>query len=469
MTNRLTRRGMIAGAAAIAPTLAWGQQPPAQLATPPSVITRPPRQWGRLGPPEIYPDPDILVIDRSFNQYLVGLAAIHRLWTGFQWAEGPAWSGEGQYVVFSDVKGNTQYRYIWETGEVTPFRRPSCNSNGNTLRLPGPPALRPGFLPPRGALGADGSMTVHGRSFEGKPLNSPNDMAPHPGRQHLVHRSALWRLALAKAIPTWRVAGQSRAGFMIRARQQRRRVGRRHASASCRPTPIAGIPSGTAGRGGAGQQVPGSQRHLLLARLQDALSDQHRARAGRNGSGGKGVIYAFDVQGNKVANMRMFTDCMVDGVHCGPDGMRADRAGNIWVGSNAPLGYRASRCGIRRQADRPHPPAGGLRQSLLLRAQARLPVHGREPVDLHGARQHTRRSARLSNGPGSNRSPACVSVWRRGRAAEMLHHVRPHDRLAVIVPVLLRELAQDSGTSWSRFRVASAYTSRGSGWTWNSG
>ena len=30
---------------------------------------------------------------------------------------------------------------------------------------------------------------------------------------------------------------------------------------------------------------------------------------------------------------------MVDGVHCGPDGMRADRAGNLWVSSNAPLGY----------------------------------------------------------------------------------------------------------------------------------
>ncbi|MGH7155508.1 MAG: SMP-30/gluconolactonase/LRE family protein, partial [Acetobacteraceae bacterium] len=54
---------------------------------------------------------------------------------------------------------------------------------------------------------------------------------------------------------------------------------------------------------------------------------------------GKGVIFAFDVQGTTLSNMRQFADCMVDGVHCGPDGMRADRAGNLWVGSNAPLGY----------------------------------------------------------------------------------------------------------------------------------
>ena len=54
---------------------------------------------------------------------------------------------------------------------------------------------------------------------------------------------------------------------------------------------------------------------------------------------GKGVVWAFEVQGNKLGPKRLFSDCMVDGVHCGPDGMRADRAGNLWIGSNAPLGY----------------------------------------------------------------------------------------------------------------------------------
>jgi gluconolactonase len=50
-------------------------------------------------------------------------------------------------------------------------------------------------------------------------------------------------------------------------------------------------------------------------------------------------IYAFDAQGRKLSNMHLFTDCMVDGVACHPDGMRTDRAGNLWVSSNAPLGY----------------------------------------------------------------------------------------------------------------------------------
>jgi len=45
------------------------------------------------------------------------------------------------------------------------------------------------------------------------------------------------------------------------------------------------------------------------------------------------------VQGSKLSNMRPFTNCVVDGITCAPDGFRADKAGNIWVGSNAPAGY----------------------------------------------------------------------------------------------------------------------------------
>ena len=48
-----------------------------------------------------------------------------------------------------------------------------------------------------------------------------------------------------------------------------------------------------------------------------------------------------------MANFRAFTDCMVDGIHCHPDGMRADRAGNIWSSSNTVWAIPASRCGIR--------------------------------------------------------------------------------------------------------------------------
>ncbi len=43
------------------------------------------------------------------------------------------------------------------------------------------------------------------------------------------------------------------------------------------------------------------------------------------------------MQGAGVTNMRLFTDMMLDGIKCGPDGMRADVFGNLWISSNAPL------------------------------------------------------------------------------------------------------------------------------------
>ena len=62
------------------------------------------------------------------------------------------------------------------------------------------------------------------------------------------------------------------------------------------------------------------------------------------GVGGQRVVYAFEVQDKGVANQRLFTDMMLDGVKCGPDGMRADVYGNLWISSNAPLGYAGVLC-----------------------------------------------------------------------------------------------------------------------------
>src|ERR1700678_825325 len=93
---------MTAGAALCARSAAAQQSP--------STVTSPPREWGRHAPPEIYPDPDVIIVDPTFAGLRVGNAGLHRVATGFQWAEGPAWSSQGHYLVFSDVSGDTQYR-----------------------------------------------------------------------------------------------------------------------------------------------------------------------------------------------------------------------------------------------------------------------------------------------------------------------------------------------------------------------
>ena len=118
------------------------ERPEAPLGTPRSVISDPPREFGPGGAPSISPDPDVLRIDPGFNNLLIGQEVIHRVATGFHLAEGPAWSSEGQYAIFSDVKNDTLYRYIWETAKSPPSAsRPSIpTATVSTIRAARSPA-----------------------------------------------------------------------------------------------------------------------------------------------------------------------------------------------------------------------------------------------------------------------------------------------------------------------------------------
>ena len=57
---------------------------------------------------------------------------------------------------------------------------------------------------------------------------------------------------------------------------------------------------------------------------------------GDAGPGGKGEVFVFDVgSDNRISNQKVFSDFMINGVKCGPDGLRCDVNGNVWVSSNA--------------------------------------------------------------------------------------------------------------------------------------
>ena len=112
-----SRRGLIKGVAAVAGVATIGTrfalaQSTQTAATPPSTVTNPPRDFGPGAPPVTYPDSDILTIDPLFNKYRVNNTAIVRLWTGGLWSEGPAWSNQGQYLVWSDIPNNRQLRWF---------------------------------------------------------------------------------------------------------------------------------------------------------------------------------------------------------------------------------------------------------------------------------------------------------------------------------------------------------------------
>lgn len=79
-----------------------------------------------------YPDPCVVVVDPSFARYRLQLAGVERLATGMRWAEGPVWLGDTRSLVWSDVPGNCMYRWDEATSQVSAFRKPSDNANGNT-------------------------------------------------------------------------------------------------------------------------------------------------------------------------------------------------------------------------------------------------------------------------------------------------------------------------------------------------
>jgi gluconolactonase len=110
----------------------------------------------------------------------VGNTPIRRLHTGTLWAEGPAWNGVGRYLVWSDIPNNVQMRWLEEDGHVTTFRSPSGYSNGNTFDMEGRQLSSEHGGRRVVRYEQNGSVTVIAERYQGRRLNSPNDLVVHP-------------------------------------------------------------------------------------------------------------------------------------------------------------------------------------------------------------------------------------------------------------------------------------------------
>jgi len=335
--ERLSRRGLIqaAGASAIAAAAAPAfAQAPANRPSPPTTITTPPRDFSRQGAPTTYFwDPDVIAVDPSFNNLAQPNAAIQRIWTGGLWVEGPAWNAQGRYLVWSDIPRNRQMRWIEDDGHVSVFRAPSGYSNGNSFDFQGRQLSCEHLNRRVVRYELDGSATVLAEAFEGKKLNSPNDIVAHTDGSYWF-TDPPYGGQLYEGAPD-APGGPSNANGKINPRLgQPPGIGLAKREL---PTNVYRLdPSGRLEIVIREEQVPDPNGLCFSPDFKKLYVASTGKGPGDTGPGGKGDIHVFDVGAdNKLSNGKLFSDCMIDGINCGPDGLRCDVEGNLWASSNA--------------------------------------------------------------------------------------------------------------------------------------
>jgi gluconolactonase len=253
----------------------------------------PRRPWAQAS---YYPDPAIRILDPSFQKYVIALGAVEQLATGFRWAEGPVWFGDGRYLLWSDIPNNRIMRWDEETGVTSVYRKPSDYANGNTRDRYGRLVTceHGGRRVTRTEY--DGRITVLADRFDGKRLNSPNDVV-------VKSDGGIWFTD-----PPFGILGHYEG----------------HKAESELPQAIYRI-DGTSGEasvvaddvlGPNGLCFSPDERILYVV---ESRGIPHRR------------ILAYDVRedGRAIGNKRVLIDAGPGGT---PDGMRCDVDGNLWCG-----------------------------------------------------------------------------------------------------------------------------------------
>jgi gluconolactonase len=240
-----------------------------------------------------YPDQAVRVLDDSFDKYRLPLASVERLYTGCRWSEGPVWFGDARCVLWSDIPNDRVLRWDEETGAVTVFRKPSNNTNGNTRDRQG----RLVSCEHRGRRVVrteyDGSITVLMDGFDGKRLNSPNDVV-------VASDGAIWFTD-----PMFGLLGYYEGE---KAESELR-------PAVWRIDPHSGRPQMMT------DEIDGPNGLAFSPDEKTLYVVASRAMPTRK-------ILAYDVSGTRLSNGRTF----IDAEGGTPDGFRVDVDGNLWCG-----------------------------------------------------------------------------------------------------------------------------------------
>ncbi|MGW6281825.1 SMP-30/gluconolactonase/LRE family protein [Kribbella sp. NPDC055071] len=105
-----------------------------------------------------------------------GDSRLERLWTGGRWVEGPVYSPAGRYLLWSDIPNDRILRWDETSYQVSVFRQPAGNTNGHTLDTEGRLVSCEHGNRRVTRTEHHGAVTVLASEYDGKRLNSPNDV-----------------------------------------------------------------------------------------------------------------------------------------------------------------------------------------------------------------------------------------------------------------------------------------------------
>jgi len=244
-------------------------------------------------PSQRYPDTSIVVLDESFRKYHMPLTKVERLYTGCRWAEGPVWMGDSRSLVWSDIPNNRMLRWDEASGAVSEFRNPSGYANGNTRDRKGRLITCEHGGRRVSRTEYDGKVVTLVDRFEGKRLNSPNDIVCKSDR-------SIWFTDPTFGILGWYEGGKAEPELPMN-------VYRRDPSGK-----VAVVAEGISQPNGLAFSPDESMLYIVESRSVPRK------------------ILAYDVVGGAtLANRRTLIDAGPKGT---PDGFRVDVDGNLWCG-----------------------------------------------------------------------------------------------------------------------------------------
>ena len=240
------------------------------------------------------PDPAIEVIDQAFAPLRLFSSTLEQLATGFYWAEGPVWFGDGRFLLFSDIPNNRILRWDDTSGHLSEFRKPSSHSNGLGRDRQGRLLACEHLTRRVTRTEYDGRITVLADSYKGKRLNSPND---------IVCRSdgTIWFTDPAFGIMGWWEGEPAKPELP-------------HGVYRLDPASGELVMLVEDLEGSNGLAFSPDERVLYVV---ESLAKPHR------------LIWAYDVDGGALKNKRLHIDAGGPGAF---DGIAIDTLGNMWCG-----------------------------------------------------------------------------------------------------------------------------------------